>query len=109
MLRTDKRSFFVELSAAVLTPTTDEGRQLVIVLRDITERKRAEEILRRREALLRRTIESTMDGFLRFDLDGRILEPNETFCRMTGYTRAKSCFRGGLEIWRPRTPPKRKS
>ena len=49
---------------------------LHVAWRDITERKRAEEELREREAQYRSIFESTSDGLLIFDFDGTIIEAN---------------------------------
>ncbi len=53
--------------------------QLTGVLQDITERKRA-------EAGHRAILETAMDGFWLVDTQGRLLEVNETYCRMSGYS-----------------------
>ena len=62
-------------------------RYLMALARDITERKRSEDFLRRSEERYRAIIETSMDGFWRLDRQGRILEVNETYCRMTGFTK----------------------
>ena len=58
-----------------------------IVLSDITRLKQAEDVLRKSEELNRSIIHTAMDGFWRFDNQGRLLDVNETYCRMSGYTR----------------------
>ena len=45
--------------------------------------------LRESEERHRVTLQTAMDGFLRADMQGRILEVNETYCRMTGYSEQK--------------------
>jgi PAS domain S-box-containing protein len=57
--------------------------------RDITDRRLAEEALRESEDLYRATLQTTADGFYIVDTEGKILDANETYCRMTGYTRAE--------------------
>jgi PAS domain S-box-containing protein len=57
--------------------------------KDITARKQAEEALRESEDLYRALIQTTADGFYIVDTEGKILDANETYCRMTGYTRAE--------------------
>src|SRR5512137_3015469 len=44
------------------------------------------EALRESEERHRVTLQMAMDGFLRADMQGRILEVNEMYCRMTGYS-----------------------
>ncbi|MGY0569855.1 trifunctional serine/threonine-protein kinase/ATP-binding protein/sensor histidine kinase [Bradyrhizobium sp. RDM12] len=43
--------------------------------------------LQEREAKVRRLVDSNIIGILIFDLDGRIIEANEAFLRMVGYSR----------------------
>ncbi len=42
--------------------------------------------LRESEERHRVTLQTAMDGFFRTDMQGRILEVNETYCRMSGYS-----------------------
>ena len=55
-------------------------------VQDITERKRAEEAVRMSEARHRTIVQTAMDGFWMFDMGGRLLDVNEAYCRMSGYT-----------------------
>ncbi|MBI3901430.1 MAG: EAL domain-containing protein [Nitrosomonadales bacterium] len=50
--------------------------------RDITERKRADSIM----LLHKRVVETAMDGFWRIDVRGNLIETNEAYERMSGYT-----------------------
>lgn len=54
--------------------------RIVAILRDVTQRKRAEQEYRT-------IIQTTMDGFLAFNNEGRILDVNDACCAKTGYTR----------------------
>jgi PAS domain S-box-containing protein/diguanylate cyclase (GGDEF)-like protein len=79
------RRFPVESSARLID---EEGLQRIHVsVRDISERKQAEQALREREARYRAVIETSADGFWMIDLDGRLLEVNDAYCRMSGYSR----------------------
>ena len=65
-----------------------QGRKLVFcVCRDISARKAAEEALREREAQYRAVIETSGDGFLMTDAQGRFLEVNDVYVRRSGYSR----------------------
>ncbi|MBI3913076.1 MAG: PAS domain S-box protein [Chloroflexi bacterium] len=52
------------------------------IIRDITERKRAEQ----QSATI---LHTSLDGFWISDAQGKILEVNESYCRLSGYTRAE--------------------
>ena len=59
------------------------------VARDITERKRMESLLRKSEEKRRCLFESMMDGFVSVAMDGKILEFNETYQAMLGYSKTE--------------------
>jgi PAS domain S-box-containing protein len=73
-------SYFPVKSAA------GEVTGLIAAVSEITERKRAEDELRRSEERHRTILHTTMDGFWRVDTRGRLLEVNESYCRMSGYS-----------------------
>lgn len=51
----------------------------LIAVRDVTQRQRAEQALRRSNSLLRATLEATVDGILAVDINGNAVEWNERF------------------------------
>lgn len=61
-------------------------KALVVIGRDITERKRAEEELRAREERYRRLFNHVDDAILVSDSTGRYIAVNEGACRLTGYS-----------------------
>ncbi len=63
-----------------------EAGQFFAFLRDITERKRVEQSLRESVQRNGTILRTAMDGFKRLDMQGRLLEVNEAYCRMSGYS-----------------------
>src|SRR5262249_9594668 len=73
----------------IVTPLRDATGKLTgysKILRDMTERKRAEDQLRLTEERFRRALSIGTVGVLSFTLDGRLTDANGTFERMSGYT-----------------------
>jgi PAS domain S-box-containing protein len=79
------------------------GNEGVAFVLDLTERKRAEEALREREAKIRRLVDSNIIGIHIWDFDGRILEANDEFLRMVSYNRED--LLAGRIRWADLTPP----
>jgi PAS domain S-box-containing protein len=59
---------------------------VVLVFRDVTEEYRRRELLRESEERHRTILLTAMAGFWLVDTRGRLLEVNETYCRMSGYS-----------------------
>jgi PAS domain S-box-containing protein len=55
------------------------------IISDITERKQAEEALQESAERHRTILQTAMDGFWLADTNGRVLDVNESYCRMSGY------------------------
>jgi len=84
-LRKDGSEFPIELS---LSAAKVKGRWHAMgVMRDITERKRAETQLKNSEQRYRNIIQTSMDCFWLIDTEGRILDVNDAYCKLSGYTR----------------------
>jgi PAS domain S-box-containing protein len=79
------------------------GSQAVAFVLDLTERKRAEQALREREAKIRRLVDANIIGIFIWDFDGRILEANEAFLHIVGYDH-EDLVAGRLR-WTDLTPP----
>ena len=75
-----------EISVAPVLDSTGRCTHLVGSVHDITERKRAEEALRESEERHRTILLTAMDGFWVADTQGRLLDVNESYCRMSGYS-----------------------
>ena len=72
---------FVESICSIHSPDSTEAG-IVVNTRDITERKQVEEELDQSLSLLRATLESTADGILVVDSDGKIVSFNSKFLEM---------------------------
>ncbi len=78
-------------------------RAFVVNLRDITQRKQAEEALRASEARFRTFVDHATDGFFLFDERQAILDVNRQACEGLGYSRQEMIgmhprdFDGGLD------------
>ncbi len=70
-----------------------EPEKLVIVNRNITERKRAEEALRRSEAEFRSVVEDAPYGIYRASTTGRFLQVNPALQKMLGYESAQELLK----------------
>jgi PAS domain S-box-containing protein len=80
--RTDGTPIWVRLSAGVVRNDDGSTRYYEGAAIDVTERRQAADELERSLSLHRATLESTADGILVVDLDGRILSYNRRFAEM---------------------------
>jgi PAS domain S-box-containing protein len=82
-LRKDGSEFPIEMS---LGETHENGERLFTgVIRDVTERKRAESALRESEQRFRGSFESAATGMALVGTDGRFLRVNKSLCEIFGY------------------------
>jgi len=79
-----KDGTLVDLDVSVNFIATHGGR-FVSFLRDVTERKRAEETLRQSEERYRALIETTGTGYVILDLEGKVLDANREYVRISGH------------------------
>jgi two-component system, cell cycle sensor histidine kinase and response regulator CckA len=85
-VRQDGTRVPVFLSDAML-PGPEE--QIAAFVLDITDRKRAEEALRASEERYRALFSRASDGIFIMSLDGKLIDINESFARMHGYSTAE--------------------
>jgi len=86
----------LESTSSVICGANGEPEKLVIVNRDISERKRAEEALRRSEADFRSLVEDAPYGIYRASVTGRLLQVNPALRRMLGYEQEQDLLRKDL-------------
>ena len=87
-------------------PVLDGNGELIAVIgtaTDVTERKRAEEALRDREAKIRRLVDANIIGIFITGLEGRVLEANDAFLHLVGHDRDDLV--SGRIRWTDLTPP----
>jgi PAS domain S-box-containing protein len=92
----------LESTSSVIRNAKGEPEKLVIVNRDITGRKKAEEALRLSEASFRSVVENAPYGIYRANASGQLLQVNPALQRMLGYPSADELLQAHLatEIYR---------
>ena len=73
-----------------VSPVLDDAGDVVgasAIVHDITSRKKDEEEIRRLAEQYAAVLATSSDGFWLADLDGRLLDVNDAYCRMSGYSR----------------------
>ena len=81
----------------------NDRRVIQCNIRDITERRRAEAALHHAHERLRRFVDSNVVGVLIADAGGGVLEANDYYLRLIGFSRDELA-RGEVD-WRALTPP----
>lgn len=90
----------------IFTPVTGRDGEVELIAgttRDVTERKKAEEALRRSEELFRSIFESNVAALAIWDAQGNLLDANKNFSNLIGCTRGE--IESGKVRWDAATPP----
>jgi PAS domain S-box-containing protein len=95
------------LERRVAERTAELTRNNEALASEIAERKRAEAALVKSEAVFRRLVESGIIGVIATNGEGNILEANQAFLDMVGYTADE--VRAGHVRWTDMTPPDHRS
>ncbi len=98
VVRVDGTTCDVEVAASPFPEST--GLAMQVILRDISERKRAEEDLRRQREWLRVTLASIGDAVLVTDREGRITFLNAVAAGLTGWDQQEALGRPAAEVFR---------
>jgi PAS domain S-box-containing protein len=89
LLAKDGREVPIDDSGAPIRDDKGAITGVVLVFRDITERKKAEAALRASEQRIQRLIESNVIGIAFTDFTGQILDANDAVLNMIGHTHAE--------------------
>jgi len=87
MRKRDGTVFECEATTALMRDSDGTIRGFQTLIRDVTERKRAEEALRRSEAEFRSLFEQSLDAVYLVDLNGTLRNVNRAGLNLFGYTR----------------------
>ncbi|MEO0293112.1 MAG: PAS domain S-box protein [candidate division WOR-3 bacterium] len=84
LYRKDGSSFPAEICISAISL---RGEKMILgIVQNIKERKEAIEKLKESEEKYRNLYESLVDAFVRFDMEGNIIEFNKTYLEMLGYS-----------------------
>jgi len=102
LVKKDGSVFEAEMGTGMMHDKEGNIIGLVGVMRDISDRKAAEDALRKSEEELRAIFESVGDGITIIDMSGTIVDVNEAAVRVGGHkSREDLIGRNGLEFIKP--------
>jgi len=86
-LRKDGGVVWARLTVSQFALSGETPLAQVAIAEDITRQREATVALAERERELRKILTTAMDGFWVVDSEGRLIDVNEAYCAMSGYTR----------------------
>jgi len=95
------RELYAEITAAPVADESGEIERVVMMRRDVTERMRAAEAVRKSEERFRHTFEQAAVGMAHVSPRGDFLRVNDRFCRILGYARREIRRRNVRDITFP--------
>ncbi len=95
------RGVWLSVTGTPLRDTEDQLMGGVVVFRDVTLQKQAEEALRKNEEQFRLTFEHAPIGMALSSIDGAILQVNQAYCDILGHPPEKLVNRSVMEFTHP--------
>lgn len=86
IITTSQQRKTLDVSSALISDVGDES-SILIIARDISERKKAERQLLAQAEQIELFLQNTHDGLIISSRDGTILDANQAYCAMSGRTR----------------------
>jgi PAS domain S-box-containing protein len=87
LIKKDGTKSFNEISASLIKNAQGKPIGFRGISRDVTERKRVEEVLRQSEEKYRNILETIQEGYFEVDLAGKFTFVNDAICRFYGYSK----------------------
>ncbi|MDB4931136.1 MAG: Blue-light-activated protein [Myxococcaceae bacterium] len=103
LLRKDGTTLWVSYESAAVVDDPGDGDGVLVMVHDISERRRAQQALRTSEARFVRLSESGIVGIASADVRGGLHEANDTYFRTLGYSPEEGV--AALPSWDVMTPP----
>lgn len=87
MAKSGEYKWFYDIGS--ITEKDANGKAILVtgLVTNITERKQSEQILKESEKRRLAILQTAMDGYWLLDMHGALLEVNETYCQMSGYSK----------------------
>jgi PAS domain S-box-containing protein len=95
--------WFYDLGSIVNRDSTGKPLTVAGLAMNITDRKNAEEEIRSAHSRLKHFFDSDLIGIVIADVSGRLIETNDYYLNMIGFSRAD--YEAGMVDWRKITPP----
>jgi two-component system sensor kinase FixL len=87
LITKDNAKVPIEYNLAPIKIEQNQTVGFVLVFRDVTERKKMEDAMSYSEMKYRRLFETTQDGIIARNLQGRMIDCNQAYAKMLGYSK----------------------
>ena len=88
ILKSSKSSIrWAIVNADPVIDAKNKVREVVVTFMDITEQKRAQELLLEKAKSTEQILQTTMDGYILANTKGKLIDVNPAYCKIVGYTR----------------------